>query len=288
MQACRGTNEDNGAKLDQADAVPWSSTIPTTSDFFFGWCTFPGFESFRRTNSGSYYIQTLCQILDSYGTKYDLISNLTLVSSVVAEEFEMGDGKKQMPCMDSTLTKLVFFPPKPEQPMISGLLKRRSSPISLNLQPQSQPQIQPQLQPQSQPQPQLQPQSQLQFQPQPQPQLQPLLQPQFQPQLQPQSQLQPQLQPQTQHTASGIICRSSPTSSTFQNFQPLEPQVIASEVSNMGVQQPLHLQLISPPSSNLQNLRPPTSLPSSLEAVLQSSVQTQNTSLESLNSAASG
>ena len=239
--------------MDEADAVPWSSTIPTTSDFLFGWCTFPGYESFRRTNSGSYYIQTLCQILDSYGTKYDLISNLTLVSSVVAEEFEMGDGKKQMPCVEHTLTKLIFFHPKPKQPMISGLLKRKgSSPISLNLQPQSTMSASPSHQ---------------------------NLQPQHQPQPQP----QPQLQPQPQHTASEIVHRSSPTYSTFQNFQPLEPQLIASEVHNMGVQQ--HFQLILPPSSNFQNLRPPTSfsqVPSSLEAVqsLQYSVQTQNTSLE--------
>ena len=274
--------------MDQADAVPWSSSIPTTSDFLFGWCTFPGFESFRRTNSGSYYIQTLCQILDTYGTKYDLISNLTLVSSVVAEEFEMGDGKKQMPCIEFTLTKLVFFQPKPKQPMISGLLKRRGSPISLSLQP-SQPQSTMSYTSASPSHQNLQPQSQPQLQPQFQPQLHLQPQPQFQPQPQLQSQLQPQLQPQTQHTASGIFCKSSPTSSTFQNFQPLEPQFIASEVPNMGEQQPLHFQLISPPSSNLQNLRPPSTfsqVPSSLEAVqsLQSSVETQNTSLESLNS----
>ena len=105
--------------------------IPTTSDFIFSWGTFHGFKSFRRPNHGSYYIQTLCQILDTYGFKHDLISNLTLVASVVAQEFEMGGpeigyGKKQMPCLDSTLTRLLFFHPK-SQP---GSQSRKTSDIN--------------------------------------------------------------------------------------------------------------------------------------------------------------
>ena len=210
--------------MDEADAVPWSSKIPKTSDFLFSWGTFPGFPAFRRI-SGSYYIQTLCHILDAYGTEYDLMNNLTLVASVVAEEFEMGNGKKQMPTFDSTLTKLIFFRPK------KGVFHNKSSPITLNQQPS-----------------------------------------------QPKSCLQ-NLQPQP---------KVSPTSTTLQNCQFLQPQFTASnDTTTFPVQQSLYFQLISPPSSNLQNLRPPTSLPSSLEAVLQSSVQTQNTSLESLNYEAS-
>lgn len=75
-----------------------------------------GHFSWRNTQNGSWFVQSLCEILTKYADEYDLNTMLTLTTQKVAYEFvscvpnrpDM-DKKKQSPCLMSTLTRLLYF-----------------------------------------------------------------------------------------------------------------------------------------------------------------------------------
>ena len=77
-----------------------------------------GFYSFRR-GSGSWFITSLCQMLQMYSTELDLMSLITKVNYQVAVQFESNTPSRPMmhkrhvvPWTASMLTKEVWFKPK--------------------------------------------------------------------------------------------------------------------------------------------------------------------------------
>ena len=79
--------------------------------------SFPvGHFSWRNSSKGSWFIQELCDVLKQYFEKYDLMTMLTIVCRKVAFEYQSNvpnntemDKKKQIPCVLSTLTRLIQF-----------------------------------------------------------------------------------------------------------------------------------------------------------------------------------
>ncbi|XP_050075216.1 caspase-1-like [Anopheles maculipalpis] len=143
IQACRGNSYDTGVCLDHAvkqTAKTVSTTsarelhqpsiqpgrsksiqyaIPSMADLLVMYSTYKGHYSWRNSTRGSWFIQALCDELRMHGNSKELLQLLTTVSRKVAYEFEshvpqnnVMNSKKQMPCIVSMLTKLVYFPRK--------------------------------------------------------------------------------------------------------------------------------------------------------------------------------
>ncbi|XP_006831548.1 PREDICTED: caspase-7 [Chrysochloris asiatica] len=119
IQACRGKELDDGV---QADSVVVSDTdaksphsIPVEADFLIAYSTVPGYYSWRNPGRGSWFIQALCRILNEHGKTLEIMQILTRVNNMVARDFESCcsdlkfDRKKQMPCIQSMLTKELYF-----------------------------------------------------------------------------------------------------------------------------------------------------------------------------------
>ncbi|XP_015283422.1 PREDICTED: caspase-9 [Gekko japonicus] len=130
IQACGGEQKDRGFEVDSgpsvdqqhgstldSDANPFQipagdsdqpdaiASLPTPSDILVSYSTFPGFVSWRDTRSGSWYVETLDQILDQYAHSEDLLTMLLRVGNAVSAK-----GKyKQMPGSFNFLRKKFFF-----------------------------------------------------------------------------------------------------------------------------------------------------------------------------------
>ncbi|XP_049576773.1 caspase-3a [Syngnathus scovelli] len=115
IQACRGTELDAGIETDSAD--DGTTRIPVEADFLYAYSTAPGYYSWRNTMTGSWFIQSLCEMLTEHGRSLELLHVLTRVNRKVALEFESisttpgFDAKKQIPCIVSMLTKEMYFAP---------------------------------------------------------------------------------------------------------------------------------------------------------------------------------
>ena len=74
-----------------------------------------GYYSWRNTTSGSWFIQSLCEMVTKYAKELELLHILTRVNHKVAVEFVSAtndpgfDAKKQIPCVVSMLTKEMYF-----------------------------------------------------------------------------------------------------------------------------------------------------------------------------------
>ncbi|CAG7824986.1 unnamed protein product [Allacma fusca] len=125
IQACQGNMLDEGTKLvrvsnrTEVDSSPQSYRIPNHADFLIVYSTFPGHYAWRNTTNGSWFIQAVCQVLQKYSTKKDLLSMMTIVSREVALHFESNTPslphmhqKKQIPFVTSTLIRDVYMVPK--------------------------------------------------------------------------------------------------------------------------------------------------------------------------------
>ena len=128
VQACQGTEVDEGMTLQQLedeetemDAIlfrskPTEKILPQ-KDFLIAYSSLPGFRSFRN-KYGSYFIKALCKELNEYKYQFDFMKILTWTCQTMAYEFESKsldpslDKMKQMPCIQSMLTKLVVFKEK--------------------------------------------------------------------------------------------------------------------------------------------------------------------------------
>ncbi|XP_076025873.1 caspase-3-like [Genypterus blacodes] len=117
MQACRGTDLDDGCTL-AMDAVEQQSSerIPVEADFLYAYSTAPGYYSWRNTANGSWFMQALCEMLELHKGDLEIMQILTRVNRMVAMGFESSSAlpgfsaKKQIPCIVSLLTKDVYFP----------------------------------------------------------------------------------------------------------------------------------------------------------------------------------
>lgn len=87
---------------DQPDAV---SSLPTPSDILVSYSTFPGFVSWRDTQNGSWYVETLDCILGQWAHTEDLQSLLLRVANAVSERGIY----KQIPGCFNFLRKKLFF-----------------------------------------------------------------------------------------------------------------------------------------------------------------------------------
>ncbi|XP_060683539.1 caspase-8-like [Hemiscyllium ocellatum] len=85
------------------------ATIPDEADFLLGMATVEGYVSFRHTQLGTWYIQSLCENLEKYCPSEDLLSILTIVNRDVSGKKDKKD-KTQMPQPSYTLRKKLYFP----------------------------------------------------------------------------------------------------------------------------------------------------------------------------------
>ena len=121
VQACQGTGFDRGTRVrvcdDVTDGVQYQK-IPNWADILIMYSTIPGFYSWRNPTHGSWFVQALASVLSRDSRRDDLLSMLTTVNRRVANEFESFcpgqgdfDGNKQVPCINSMLTRKVYFCP---------------------------------------------------------------------------------------------------------------------------------------------------------------------------------
>lgn len=117
IQACRGTDLDPGVETDSGSGSSEETyRIPVEADFLYAYSTVPGYYSWRNTMNGSWFIQSLCEMLAVHGKTLELVQILTCVNHMVALEFESCSNerefheKKQIPSVVSMLTKALYFP----------------------------------------------------------------------------------------------------------------------------------------------------------------------------------
>nr|XP_040042114.1 caspase-3a [Gasterosteus aculeatus aculeatus] len=115
IQACRGTELDPGI---EADSVKDETTrIPVEADFLYAFSTAPGYYSWRNTTTGSWFMQSLCDMISKYGKELELQHIMVRVNHKVAVAFESVsnspdfNARKQIPCVVSMLTKEMYFSP---------------------------------------------------------------------------------------------------------------------------------------------------------------------------------
>ncbi|XP_031719126.1 caspase-3a [Anarrhichthys ocellatus] len=115
IQACRGTDLDAGIEADSGE--DGTTRIPVEADFLYAFSTAPGYYSWRNTMSGSWFMQSLCDMITTYGKELELQHIMVRVNHKVAVEFKSVsnspgfDAKKQIPCIVSMLTKEMYFSP---------------------------------------------------------------------------------------------------------------------------------------------------------------------------------
>ena len=63
----------------------------------------------RNTELGSWFIQTLCECVDKFKDVHDLLTMLTMVQHSVANTKVFQGDKKQIPCIETTLTKKLYL-----------------------------------------------------------------------------------------------------------------------------------------------------------------------------------
>lgn len=89
--------------------------LPNHADFLIAYSTMSGHYSWSNSESGSWFIEALCNILNQFGTQYDLLTLLTSVCRCVHEKYENASDNikniqtKEVPYITSMLTRLVKF-----------------------------------------------------------------------------------------------------------------------------------------------------------------------------------
>lgn len=124
VQACQGDSFDRGTRvringgLDVTDSGIQYQKIPNWADLLVMYSTIPGHFSWRNPANGSWFIQALVSVLTEDSKRDDLLTMLTTVNRRVALQYESFcpgqdefDGNKQVPCINSMLTRKVYFRP---------------------------------------------------------------------------------------------------------------------------------------------------------------------------------
>ncbi|XP_034875622.1 caspase-9 isoform X1 [Mirounga leonina] len=94
--------QEGPGSFDQLDAV---SSLPTPSDIFVSYSTFPGFVSWRDTRRGSWYVETLDGVFEQWAHSEDLQTLLLRVANAVSQKGIY----KQIPGCFNFLRKKLFF-----------------------------------------------------------------------------------------------------------------------------------------------------------------------------------
>ncbi|MBN3324136.1 CASP9 protein, partial [Atractosteus spatula] len=123
FEVSEGFGPSSGGLDDQTDAMPMSSSsdslsltdevdarasLPTPSDILVSYSTFPGYVSWRDTAAGSWYVETLDNILAQNAKDEDLVTMLMMVTDKVSQISAKGI-YKQMPGSFNFLRKRLFF-----------------------------------------------------------------------------------------------------------------------------------------------------------------------------------
>uniref|UniRef100_A0A8C6PRR4 Caspase 9, apoptosis-related cysteine peptidase n=1 Tax=Nothobranchius furzeri TaxID=105023 RepID=A0A8C6PRR4_NOTFU len=114
IQACGGDERDTGFEVSSDEAQPSTggidarASLPTQSDILVSYSTFPGYVSWRDTQAGSWYLETLERILKENAATDDLCSMLVMVNHHVSQNCAKGL-YKQMPFSFNLLRKLLYF-----------------------------------------------------------------------------------------------------------------------------------------------------------------------------------
>lgn len=148
LQACRGQlldrgiiyNSDNTHQMDQTNVIAYH--VPSTVDLLIMYATFQRHVSWRNTTTGSWFVQTLCKALNKFARSTDLLTILTSVCHFVAhnKKANLTDDEniihefKQMPCIASTLTKLLYFEEKNNEnlPTITRFQSDQREPVNFD------------------------------------------------------------------------------------------------------------------------------------------------------------
>ncbi|NXN92483.1 CASP8 protein, partial [Rhinopomastus cyanomelas] len=121
VQACQGeachrsvvVETDSGEQDSsiEADARFQLSCIPAEADFLLGMATLQDYVSYRSPSQGTWYIQALCQHLESSCPRgEDILTILTAVNQEVSRKSCNQNSEKQMPQPSFTLRKRLIFP----------------------------------------------------------------------------------------------------------------------------------------------------------------------------------
>jgi hypothetical protein len=131
INACRGHNDSNMTTASSASGKTQqdlvnieqhptsldSFKIPLEADVLVHYSTVTGYVSFRNENNGSWFIESLSHVLNEKGASHPLSQILMAVNNRVAEHYrnenqENAQPFKQMPNVDHTLRKELYFKPK--------------------------------------------------------------------------------------------------------------------------------------------------------------------------------
>lgn len=116
VQACRGEEASEGLRFKSSiqidshntDTTSHRYSIPVEADLLVAFSTYEGRAALRHVEGGTWFIQELCKELEDNGETLDLLSLFTNVNRRVAVQKEYKK-LKQMPVVQSTLTRKIFF-----------------------------------------------------------------------------------------------------------------------------------------------------------------------------------
>jgi hypothetical protein len=80
--------------------------VPIEADFLFSYSTVKGYVSIRDEYTGTWFIQTLCDVISNEPNK-DILNILTEVNNKISQKIEI----KTMPTFESRLKKSFYFKP---------------------------------------------------------------------------------------------------------------------------------------------------------------------------------
>lgn len=127
IQACRGDQHDSGSILksleettlecDQIDVVTKNTPFkyPNCADICIAFSSHHGHTSFRNPSEGSWFIQSLCDVLESIDLKENHLMDILAETNwqVAQRDSSMkeqnGDNKKQISSSYTTLTKKFYL-----------------------------------------------------------------------------------------------------------------------------------------------------------------------------------
>ncbi|XP_072181236.1 uncharacterized protein [Diadema setosum] len=104
IQACQGREAQKPVDIQQDS----HQTLPNDADILVSLSTVPGFSSNRSVSQGSWYITTLCRVIDTYYARVDLLTMLTMVNQVLSQAADQQQCK-QIGMPMHTLRKQIFF-----------------------------------------------------------------------------------------------------------------------------------------------------------------------------------
>lgn len=103
---------------DETDSARYY-TIPTWADFMISYSTVPGYYSWRNTRDGSWFMQSLAEVLLMHGNDLSLLDIMTKVNRKVAYDYTSSmtndkkfDKQKQAPSTVHMLTRRLILKPK--------------------------------------------------------------------------------------------------------------------------------------------------------------------------------